>query len=62
MNHEITGLNVLTSDDDISRNPDLPQAEDDTERDQALIARIRSRFKEIETIIEGMKSKLPDKD
>jgi len=55
-------LYVLTPEDDISRNPDTSQTEEEGEHHQVLVAKIRARFKEIESLIEGMKSKLPDKE
>ncbi|GEM_PF-3346183 len=40
----------------------MPETSDDQNRnqDQLLIEQIRDRFREVESLIESMKSKLPD--
>ncbi len=37
-----------------------PETESSQDKDQALVEKIRSRFNEVEQLIEAMKSKLPD--
>lgn len=37
-----------------------PETESPQDKDQALVEKIRSRFSEVEQLIEAMKSKLPD--